>query len=122
MTYVVIEFPGELSDAQGVPTGTNRGWVPASDGATLETVLAYAREIGRTDELGEATRLVEEGCCLVTQSRFDALVGLAVAGVDPGRVLPRAWAHLEACATCRAGYEARLAGVLQDQTEETQRR
>jgi hypothetical protein len=115
--YVVIEFPGELSDAQGVPTGTKRGWVPDDD-PTLAVTLAYAREIARTEDLEEAARLVREGCCLLARERFDALVGLAVAGVDPGRVLPGAWAHLEACAACRAAYEARLAGVLQDQTEE----
>jgi hypothetical protein len=119
MSYVVIEFPTELRDAHGCSTGTNRGWIPDGD-PVLPAALAYTREIARTDDLWEAQRLVEEGCCLVAQGRFDALVGLEITGVDPVQAMPAAWAHLRTCTTCRAAYEARLAEILQNQAQWTE--
>ena len=111
---IVVEFPIELRDIAGHPTGTNRGWVPDDD-PVLPQLLARAREVARTDDLAEAWRLVEEGRCAVARSKFDALAGLEIAGLDPARVCPGAWAHLMVCATCRAAYEARLEEILQSE-------
>ena len=61
--YVVIEFPGELNDTQGRPTGSHRGWIPAGDPA-LSLLPAQARVVCRTDDRAEAQALVEEGGCL----------------------------------------------------------
>ncbi len=60
---VVVEFPVELRDAAGRPTGTNRGWLPTSDPA-LPLALSRTREVARTDDRAEVRRLVKEGRCV----------------------------------------------------------
>ena len=111
---VVVEFPVELRDVAGRPTGTNRGWLPVND-PSLPLALSRTREIARTDNATEVQQLVEDGRCVVTRGQFGALAGLEIVGLDPKRVLPMAWAHLTECATCRAAYETQLAEILQSQ-------
>jgi hypothetical protein len=111
---VVVEFPAELRDAAGHPTGTNRGWLPTSD-PVLPLALSRTQEIARSDDLAEVQRLVNDGRCVVTRGQFDALAGLEIVGLDPKRVFPMAWTHLTECATCRTAYETRLVEILQSQ-------
>jgi len=59
MMYIVIEFPGELNDTQGRPTGSRRGWLPAGDPA-LNLLPVQAWVVCRTGDLAEAQALVEE--------------------------------------------------------------
>lgn len=110
-TKVIVEFPAELRDTQGRPSGTNRGWLPAGDPG-LATLPEWARVVTRTDD-EEAGRLLGQGFCLVARRGFNALACLQLAGQDPGRVLPAAWTHLEQCGECRAAYRAYLQQVVQ---------
>jgi len=113
MTYVVLEFPVEIRFPDGSPSGNCRGWIPG-DEPVPGMVGARVRVVGRTEDPREVERLIEEGRCVAARRLFDALAGLEMVGLDPGRVRPRVWEHIRHCADCTVRYQEVLAEILSD--------